>query len=291
MEFPIFHPILDVYGLPVIGGAFLMFLYLQFRHPLRRWVQGVKPRVWVNVGLAIPSFAVLRLVLIPAEVVAAVWAAENSFGVLHWLALPAWAGAILGFLFMDYMLYVWHWMNHVIPFLWRFHTVHHSDLDLGVTTAFRFHFVEMFFGVIFRTAGVLFFGVPVAMVLIYEVVFQVMVAFQHSNWRLPYALEKHLVWMVITPRMHGIHHSIVRRETDSNYTNVLSIWDRLHGTIRLNVPQDEVVIGVPAFQDPADPDLKLKALYTLPFRKQKEQWGEGEGDRPEPRGAADLLAE
>jgi sterol desaturase/sphingolipid hydroxylase (fatty acid hydroxylase superfamily) len=280
MEYRIFQPILDTYGAPLIFGVFFLLLYLQFKHPLRRWLQGVRPRLWINVGLAIPSFAVLRLVLIPAEVFTAVWAERNGFGLLNWMEVPLWSKYLLGFLFMDYMLYAWHWMNHVIPFLWRFHNVHHTDLDLGITTAFRFHFVEMFLGAMIRTAGILLVGVPMAMVLVYEVVFQVMVAFQHSNWKLPHAIEKRLVWLVITPRMHGIHHSIVRRETDSNYTNVFSFWDRLHGTIRLNVPQEEVKIGVPAYQDPTDHDLRLKGLYTLPFRKQRKDWKLPDGSEP-----------
>jgi sterol desaturase/sphingolipid hydroxylase (fatty acid hydroxylase superfamily) len=266
VDYRVFHPILDQYGLPVILLAFFALLYLQWRHPLRRWVLGLRPRFWTNVGLAIPSLLVLRLVLIPAEVAGALWADRAGFGVLNWMQLPLWARYLFGFLAMDYMLYGWHWLNHVVPLLWRFHAVHHSDLDLGVTTAFRFHFVEMFLGAFVRTAGIVLAGVPMAMVLVYEVVFQVMVAFQHSNWRLPRKLCAALVWLVITPRMHGIHHSIVRRERDSNFTNVLSIWDRLHGTIRLDVAQEKIVIGVPEHQHSGDPDLRLGALYTLPFR-------------------------
>ncbi len=281
IEYRIYQPILDAYGAPFIFGAFLLLLFLQFRKPLRRWVQGVKPRIWVNAGLAVSSFAVLRLVLIPVEVIAAVWAEQNGFGLLNWLSLPLWSRYVLGFLVMDHMLYGWHWLNHVIPFLWRFHNVHHTDLDLGVTTAFRFHFVEMLFGVFVRSAGILLFGVPVAMVLVYEVVFQIMVAFQHSNWRLPHWLERRLVLVIITPRMHGIHHSMVQRETNSNYTNVFSFWDRLHGTMRLNVPQQEVTIGVPAYQDPQDRDLTLKRLYTLPFRRQRDNWRLPDGSYPD----------
>nr|MDQ3101623.1 sterol desaturase family protein [Bacteroidota bacterium] len=260
---------------------FLLLLYLQFRHPLRRWVQGLRPRILINTGLAVASILVLRLVLIPAEVLSAVWAEREGFGLLNLIGIPGWLRHVIGFLFMDYMLYAWHWMNHKIPLLWRFHNVHHTDLDLGVTTAFRFHFFEMFLGTLIRAGGILVVGVPMEMVLVYEVVFQVMVAFQHSNWRLPYRLERSLVLLMITPRMHGIHHSIVERETNSNYTNVFSFWDRLHGTIRLNVPQDEVTIGVPAYQDQQDAALSLTGLYLLPFKKQRGDWVLKDGTKPD----------
>ncbi len=277
----VYQPVLDVYGAPVIGGMFMLLLYLQFRHPLRRWVRGVVPRLWVNVGLAVPSLIVLRLLLLPAELIAASWAADAGFGLLNLITMPRWLLLVLGFLAMDHLLYVWHWANHVVPFLWRFHNVHHTDLDLGITTAFRFHFVEMFMGVFFRSAGILLFGVPVLMVLVYEVVFQVMVAFQHSNWRLPHRLERWLVLIVITPRMHGIHHSIVERETNSNYTNVLSIWDRLYGTLRLNVPQQDIVIGVAAHQRSEDPAHTLLGSYMLPFKPQQQHMLFPDGSRPD----------
>src|SRR5690242_4770719 len=126
--------------------------------------------------------------------------------------MSPWVHGVLTFLLMDYLLYVWHVLSHKVPLLWRFHNVHHTDLDLGVSTAIRFHFGEMFLTGIFRTAGVILFGAGPVAVLVYEIVFEAAVAFQHSNWKLPYPLERALTWLVITPRMHGIHHSIVPGE-------------------------------------------------------------------------------
>lgn len=280
MDYRIFHPILDTYGAPVLALLFVLLLVLQVRRPLRRWVRGVRRRFLTNAGVAVPTFAVLRLVLIPAEVAVAYWASEHQFGLLYLFSLPAWLHGVLAFLLLDYLLYVWHWLNHRVPFLWRFHNVHHTDLDLGVTTAFRFHFGEMLLSALFRVAGVVAIGAGPVAVLVYEVAFEASVAFHHSNWRLPFWLERPLSWVVVTPRMHGIHHSIVRRETDSNYSNLFTVWDRLHRTIRLNVRQDEVTVGVPGYQEDDD-NHTLLGLLTLPFRRQRSYWTLPDGTQPD----------
>lgn len=280
MDYRVFHPILDAYGAPVLFALFALLLFMQYKWPLRRWVQGLRRRLVTNVGVAVPTFIVLRLVLIPAEVAVAYWAAQHQVGLLYLASLPSWLHGVFAFLLLDYLLYVWHWLNHRVPILWRFHNVHHTDLDLGVSTAFRFHFGEMLLSAVFRALGVLLIGAGPVAVLVYEVVFEASVAFQHSNWRLPYRIERSLSWVLITPRMHGIHHSIVRRETNSNYTNLFSIWDRLHRTIRLNVPQDEVTVGVPGYQEDGY-DLTLLGLLTLPFRRQKAYWQLPDGTQPD----------
>ena len=171
---------------------------------------------------------------------------------------------------------------HRLPLMWRFHLVHHTDLDMDITTAFRFHFGEMIGSVIFRGAAVLLVGVSPVMVLIYEIVFEAETQFQHSNTRLPIRFEKVLNKLIVTPRMHGIHHSIIKDETDSNYATIFSFWDRLHKTIRLNIHQDDVIIGVPVYHD--ENELTVKHLLKLPFTKIR-QWKDGDrgalGDRNE----------
>lgn len=279
MDYQVFYPILDLYGGPILAVLFFMLLVLQYKQPLRRWVKKLRQRYLINAGVAIPTFAVLRFILIPAEVAVAYWSSQHEFGLLYLFPLSPWLQGVLAFLLLDYVLYIWHWLNHKITFLWRFHNVHHIDLDLGVTTAFRFHFGEMLMSAFFRTAGVLLIGAGPVAVLVYEVAFEASVAFHHSNWRLPFNLEKVLSWIIVTPRMHGIHHSIVQRETNSNYSNLLTIWDRLHRTIRLNIHQDEITIGVPGYQEDDD-DQTVKGLLTLPFRRQKEYWKLPDGTRP-----------
>lgn len=137
------YPILDRVGAPVLLGLFLLLLIAERRWSLRRRVDRWIRRASVNLAVAGPSFLVLRLLLIPAVVAVATWTEEHDFGLVRMLPLPALLAAIVALLFLDYSMFLWHWLNHRVPFLWRFHHVHHSDLDLDVTTAFRFHFGEM----------------------------------------------------------------------------------------------------------------------------------------------------
>jgi sterol desaturase/sphingolipid hydroxylase (fatty acid hydroxylase superfamily) len=289
MKYQVFHPILDVYGGPLLLALFAFLLFAEYRWSLRRWVKGFLRRLLTNVGVAVPTFLIMRLALIPALVAAGYWVHQHQFGLLYLLPLPAWLHAALAFLLLDYSLYVWHVLSHKVPLLWRFHNVHHTDLDLGVSTAIRFHFGEMFLSGIFRAAAVLLIGAGPVIVLMYEVVFEASVAFHHSNWRLPLWLERPLSWLFVTPRMHGIHHSIVHRETDSNWSNLFNIWDRLHRTIRLDVSQDQITIGVPGYHD--GHELSVIGLLTMPFRRQREYWRSPDGtspDRPE-QGSTDIL--
>ena len=279
MDYRVFHPELDSYGGPLLFALFVVLLFLEYRWSLRRWVNGFVRRLITNAAVALPTLFVMRLGLIPAVVAAAHWARQQEFGLLHLLPLPTWLHAVLAFLLLDYSLYVWHVLSHKVPLLWRFHNVHHTDLDLGVSTAIRFHFGEMLLSGMFRTAWVLLIGAGPLVVLVYEIVFEASVAFHHSNWRLPYRLERVLSWVVVTPRMHGIHHSVVRRETDSNYSNLLNVWDRLHRTIRLNVRQDEITVGVPGYRE--GHDLTVLGLLTLPFRRQRDYWLLPDGTRPD----------
>ena len=149
--------------------------------------------------------------------------------------------------------------------MWRFHIVHHTDLDLDVTTAIRFHFGELIGSVFFRGAAVVLIGVSPLTALIYEILFEAATQFHHSNIKLPFRFEKTLNKIFVTPRMHGIHHSMVKRETDSNYSIIFSFWDRIHKTVRLNIPQNEIVTGVPSYAD--ETELTIGQLLKLPFTK------------------------
>ncbi|HZG54488.1 MAG TPA: sterol desaturase family protein, partial [Pyrinomonadaceae bacterium] len=146
---------------------------------------------------------------------------------------------------------------------WRFHLVHHADLDLDASTALRFHFGELLFSVAWRAAQVLALGVSPRSLSTWQSLLFVSILFHHSNARLPIGVERRLNLILVTPRMHGIHHSTVREERDANWSSGLTLWDRLHGTLRLNVPQAEIEIGVPAYRAPEE--LGLVALLKLPF--------------------------
>jgi sterol desaturase/sphingolipid hydroxylase (fatty acid hydroxylase superfamily) len=164
-----------------------------------------------------------------------------------------------------------------VPFLWRFHNVHHCDPDLDVSTGFRFHFGEVAFSTVFRVVQVALLGVSLPQFAAYEILFQAVTLFEHSNLRLPEKLERALNLVFVTPRMHGVHHSQRRAETDSNFSVVFSFWDRLHGSLRLNVAQEQIKIGVPGYARPED-NRVLTAL-AAPFRRQRDYWGETPGQQ------------
>ena len=260
-------PILDDLGAPLLITGFVVLLLVERRSPLRLRVDSWLRRIVTNLILAAPSFLVLRLLLIPVVVAAANWAQARDFGLLRLVQLPPVVGTVGAILLLDYAMYGWHWLNHRVPFLWRFHHVHHTDLDLDVSTAFRFHFGEMFFSVVVRAIQVVVLGASPASALIYEIVLEGSTEFHHSNLRLPLAVERVLGWFIMTPRAHGIHHSVVARETNSNYSNFLIIWDRFHRTLRLAVRQEDIVVGVPGYRDPSE--LGIRALLLMPFRRQR----------------------
>jgi len=188
---------------------------------------------------------------------------------------------------MDYVYWWWHWANHMVPFFWRFHNVHHTDLDMDVSTAARFHFFEMIFSAAFLSVAVIAFGIVPMMLVMFFFVFEAATLFHHSNWRLPIGLERTLNCVVVTPRMHGVHHSIVQRETNSNWGTIFCWWDRLHRTLRRDIPQDQIVIGVAAYRD--EKELTIGRLLALPFRKQRA-WQLPNGEKPDrpPRQANEL---
>ena len=269
-NYQVYYPILDAYGGPLLVVSFALLLFFECKRPLRKLEQKALRRFFTNAIVSAPAVIAMRLALIPALMVAAAYAEQSKFGLLHLVDLPMPLQFVSGFVFLDYLLYVWHILSHKVPLLWRFHNVHHTDRDLTVSTGIRFHFGEMLLSGAFRTAGVLLIGVAPSVILIYEVVFEMWVAFQHSNWRLPLWLERGLILLFVTPRMHGIHHSNIQAETNSNFSNFLNVWDRIHGTLRLNVPQESIVIGVPAYSD--EDDLSVTLLLSMPFKTQRDYW-------------------
>jgi sterol desaturase/sphingolipid hydroxylase (fatty acid hydroxylase superfamily) len=271
-------PFVDDVGKSLLACMLLVLLFVQWQFPLRRQNFSVLHRLVRNFVLSIPGLAIVRLAMLPIPIAIAAWAQDRHVGLLNWLSLPAWAAAIATFLLMDYAYWWWHWANHMLPLFWRFHNVHHTDLDLDVTTAARFHFGEMIFSVGFLSLAVMIFGVAPMMLVIFFIAFEAATLFHHSNWRLPIRAERMLNLVIVTPRMHGIHHSIVQRETNSNWGTIVCWWDKLHRTLRRDVPQDAVTIGVAAYRE--EHELTLGKLFTMPFRTQRP-WRLPDGGIPE----------
>jgi len=282
-------PLMDHVGRPLLVCLFLALLWLQWRCPLRRQHFSTLHRLVRNFVLSIPGFAIVRFATLPIPIAVAICAQDRHVGLLNWLALPAWTAAIATFLLMDYAYWWWHWANHMVPLFWRFHNVHHTDLDLDVSTAARFHFGEMFFSVGFLSLTVMIFGIAPVMLVMFLITLEVAILFHHSNWRLPIKVERILNMIVVTPRMHGIHHSIVQRETNSNWGTIFCWWDKLHRTLRRDVPQDAITIGVAGYRE--EHELTVGRLLALPFRKQRA-WQLPDGGIPDRAiRPADRLAE
>ncbi len=257
--------IFDQFGAPILVGIFILLFFLETKFQLRKRVQKRFKRIIINFIVSIPAFVLLRLLLIPAMVWLAVKNQQWQFGLNYLIETPVLIRSVITFLLLDYSNYLWHILLHKLPVLWRFHLVHHTDLDLDVTTAFRFHFGEMIGSVLFRGVAIVLIGASPLMVLIYEIVFEAATQFHHSNIKLPFVIEKWMNKIIVTPRMHGIHHSMVKNETDSNYSIIFSFWDRMHKTIRLNIHQLQVVTGVPSY--PEENELTIGNLLKLPFTK------------------------
>jgi sterol desaturase/sphingolipid hydroxylase (fatty acid hydroxylase superfamily) len=253
----------------LLGLTYLALFAMERRLPLRAATASLVPRLRVNVVVSATAFIAAALLVRPATE-AMLDRSGTPFGLVPLAGLAGVAEIVAVFLLMDLTFYYWHIANHRVPLLWRFHNAHHIDPDLDVSTGFRFHFVEVGFSALFRAIQVTLIGPTAAAFLVYEIAFQTFTLFHHTNWRLPESLERALVRIIVTPRMHGIHHSDFRDETNSNFGVVFSWWDRLHGTVRLDVPQHAIVIGIPGYAR-AEDNRVLRCL-ALPFQRQRDYW-------------------
>jgi sterol desaturase/sphingolipid hydroxylase (fatty acid hydroxylase superfamily) len=254
-------------GPALIFGAAAGLMLLERKHPLRRPTQAHNTRDIRNLVIAAAAGATVRLLENTTVAPLAAYAERRRWGLLNRLRLPRWLRVPLVFALMDYTLYLWHVLNHKVPFLWRFHLPHHADLDLSATTALRFHFGELALSVPWRALQVLAIGTNARELKLWQQATILSILFHHSNLRLPGPLERAVATLVMTPRLHGIHHSTREEERNSNWSSGSTLWDRLHGTLKTDVPQRAITIGVPAYRDPAE--LTLGNALALPFRAQR----------------------
>jgi sterol desaturase/sphingolipid hydroxylase (fatty acid hydroxylase superfamily) len=249
----------------VAFGAAVSALYVLERlRPLRARKEPGPARVGRNLAIALLAGATTAASEWPVVAPVQRLAQRHRLGLLRWLPLSRAARLVLGFLLLDYTLYVWHRLNHRVPFLWKYHAVHHLDLDLDSTTGLRFHFGELTLAAWFRAAQILLIGVDRATLRAWQQMLVASVVFHHSNLELPIALERQLARLLVTPRMHGIHHSTRGDELNANYSSLLSWWDRVHRSLRLDVRQASITIGVEGFLQPDD--VTLVESLSLPFR-------------------------
>lgn len=257
-------------ALPLAAGAFAAIYILEKNRPLRRSVEPKPVRTGRNFAVAATAAAAIYLLERPVAHSAAMFVERRQIGLLKIIRLPKWIERIAAVLLLDYTLFIWHVLTHRVPFLWRFHVVHHIDPDLDASTAVRFHFGEITISVAWRAAQIVILGVSPDSLRMWQRLLLPSIIFHHSNLELSKSLERFISKIVVTPRLHGIHHSVVERETNSNWSSGLSIWDRIHGTFRNIGDHDGVTIGVPAYRRPED--LALARLLEMPFLEQRPSW-------------------
>lgn len=252
------------------AGAFAAVLIAESRWPLRLRRESRTRRFGRNLAMAGLTAAVTSAVQAPLLHPLATRVELRRLGLLHRFALPRPVRTVLGVLLLDYTLWWWHWINHRIPFFWRFHLVHHVDRDLDGSTGLRFHFGEIALSVLYRMAQVRVLGVDRLATSLWQFLLVMSVFFHHSNTNLPNDVDRALTRFIVTPRMHGIHHSDYFGESNSNWASLFTWWDFLHGTFRQDVAQPKIEIGVPAYQEPRD--VTLGRIAILPFREQRADW-------------------
>ncbi len=246
-------------------GIFAVMILWEIMAPRRvrsvsRWVR------WPNnLAIVACNTLVLRLLVPVAAVGLAGMAEERSWGLLNNVVLPFWLVVLLSVLLLDLAIYLQHIMFHAVPALWRLHRMHHADLDFDVTTGARFHPIEILLSMGIKMAIVVALGPPLVAVLIFEVLLNASSMFNHGNVRIPSKIDRALRWLVVTPDMHRVHHSILARETNSNFGFNLPWWDRLFGTYRAQPTEghEAMTIGIEQFRTRRD--LWLDRLLLQPF--------------------------
>jgi sterol desaturase/sphingolipid hydroxylase (fatty acid hydroxylase superfamily) len=251
--------------LSFFAGVFLAMALWEAFAPLRPWSTSKVERWSINLAIVLINTLVVR-VLLPSAAVGVAWlAVDRGWGLLNNLELPFWISVAGSIVALDLIVYLQHVLFHAVPAFWRLHMVHHADLDFDVTTGNRFHPIEILLSMLVKAAAVVVLGPPVTAVLAFEVLLNATSMFNHGNVRIPPALDRALRFLVVTPDMHRVHHSVVPVETNSNFGFNLPWWDRLLGTYRAQPRSGhlEMTIGVRQFRD--QKRLTLPRLLALPF--------------------------
>jgi len=226
-------------------------------------------RWFSNLGLMVLGSLAARLLVPVAATGVALFAARQESGLFNQVAMPGWVALAVSVVVLDAAIYLQHLMFHAVPVLWRLHLVHHADIDFDTTTGVRFHPIEMVLSLLIKCAVILLLGPPVAAVIVFEVLLNATALFNHGNVRLPRALDRRLRWLVVTPEMHRVHHSVHSNETNSNFGFNLPWWDHLCGTYR-DQPRDghtAMTIGLHEPRDPRDVAY-LSGMLRLPFSRE-----------------------
>ncbi|MFV2031279.1 MAG: sterol desaturase family protein [Gammaproteobacteria bacterium] len=247
-------------------GVFAIMALWETRAPRRVLTISRTIRWTNNLGLVFLNSFILRLIFPAAAVGVAAFAGENGWGLLNYYQVPFALAVVLSIVALDFIIYLQHVLVHAVPVLWRLHRVHHADLDFDVTTGARFHPFEIIISMLIKFATIVVLGPPLVAVVIFEVVLNAMAMFNHSNVRLPLALDRVIRFVFVTPDMHRVHHSVEDNETNSNFGFNLSLWDSLLGTY-IDQPRgghEGMTIGIHTYREPKQVAW-LPGILALPF--------------------------
>ncbi len=246
----------------ILAGGITFFWIIEGAIPLFRFQYNKWKHASINIVFTITTivinFAFALLIVQSSD-----WAIANGFGLLQWMNVNEWLFLILGLLLLD-LVGAWfiHFIEHKIKWMWKFHMVHHADTHVDTTTANRHHPGESVFRAVFTMIGVVLCGAPMWLVMLYQSMSAVLSQFNHANIRLPLWLDKAISWIIVSPDMHKVHHHYVRPQTDSNYGNIFSIWDRLFGTFNYT-PVEQLRYGLDVLDDSTDESLTYQ--LKIPF--------------------------
>jgi sterol desaturase/sphingolipid hydroxylase (fatty acid hydroxylase superfamily) len=246
-------------------GVFVLVAVWEAFSSRRRRALAKQARWPHNLGLLLVDILALRLIAPGAAIAVAVAAEAGGWGLFNTVAFPTWFEVLVAVVLLDLVIYFQHVMFHAVPTLWRLHRVHHADVDFDVTTGVRFHPVEILLSTGLKCAAVAAFGASAAAVLVFELLLNATAMFNHANARMQPVLDRWLRWLVVTPDMHRVHHSIRYNESSSNFGFNLPWWDRVFGTYKAQPEggHENMVIGVDAFRAPDE--RRLDRLLIQPF--------------------------
>jgi len=247
------------------AGIFAVMAVWEILAPRRQWTTAKAKRWIINLGMVGFNTLFIRAILASGAIGAAVLAGEAEVGLFHQVDWPLWVEVIIAVVVLDLVVYVQHVLMHAIPILWRLHMVHHSDVDIDVTTGVRFHPLEITLSMFIKIGAVILLGATPMAVLMFEVLLNATSMFNHSNVHIPVNVDRILRWIVVTPDMHRIHHSIIPRETNRNFGFNLPWWDRVLGTYLRDPDKghERMTIGLEQYRDPIR--LTWLKLMALPF--------------------------
>ncbi|BEQ15791.1 sterol desaturase family protein [Desulfoferula mesophila] len=252
-----------IWRMSIFMGGLVFFLLLELAVAYRRPSVSKTKRWFVNLGITVFNSLAMRIIFAGAVLTVSAYVTRNHLGLLNLTPLPYWAKVVVTVVFLDLLLWVWHLLNHVVPLFWRFHRVHHTDLNMDVSSATRFHLGELFISESIKLGLVFFVGADFLGVLVFESSLVLAAQFQHSSLKAPAWFERIWWWLFVPPSMHRIHHSVKINERNTNYGTILSVWDRLLGTLLHDVNQERIKIGVGGHFD--EKKLGLGHLLVMPF--------------------------